>query len=193
MNYKGKLSPTKLASFTNELEKGLFDKKGTDGDGPEASGLAITHKILNSYEGKKLARFGNNFRGERKIDFTPLEEVSIPYKSKGGEVNFVLERGKVYDGNMAVYYRGVDDSVDSKGKYNLKLSNNSFELILKEKSDKPNVYICDVIKLYKTKVKNDNNETEIKILKTEPQKDVLIRLINSVGYKSEENQETQKN
>jgi len=193
LNYKGKLSPTALASFTNELEKGLFGKKGTEGDGPEASGLALTHKILNSYEGKKLARFGNNFREERKIEFTPLEEVSIPYKAKGGEVNFVLEKGKVYDGDMAVYYRGVDDSKGSIGKYNLKLSNNSFELILKEKSDKPNVYICDVVKLYKAKVKNDNDEIEIKTLKTEPQKDVLIRLINSVGYKSEENQENQKN
>ena len=190
LNFKGKLSPSQLSSFANEWEIAFAGKSSQKNDGPDSSGTLKVKEILNSYEKNKLERFGNNFREKSKINFTPLDNVSIPYKSKGGDVNFVLVKGDIYDEEMAVYYRGIDDSEisKSKGQYNVKLSNNSFEIILKEKADKPNVYICDVVKLYKVKVKNNQDVEEIQTRRTPPQENVYIRLINSAGYKSEENQ-----
>ena len=190
LNFKGKLSPSQLASFANEWEIAFAGKSSQKNNGPDSSGTLKVKEILNSYEKTKLERFGNNFREKSKINFTPLDNVSIPYKSKGGDVDFVLVKGDIYDEEMAVYYRGIDDSEISKykGQYNVKLSNNSFEIILKEKADKPNVYICDVVKLYKVKVKNNQDVEEIQTRRTPPQENVYIRLINSSGYKSEENQ-----
>jgi len=187
LNYKGKLAPSVWASFANEFKK---DSKSSN-KGPKSSGLIKVKGILDSYESKKLERFGSNFKKRAKIRFIPLENISIPYKSKGGDVDFILEKGKIYEQENAVYYKGADDSELSKNEFNLKLANNSFEIILKEKSDTPNVYICDVVKLYKVKVKNEQDEEVIQTKKTPPQKDVYIRLINSDGYESDENQKKQ--
>ena len=112
-----------------------------------------------------------------------MDEVLIPYPTKDGGANFTLKQDKVYGGTMSVYYKGIDDSDLSSEGFNLKLANKSFEIILKEKTDTPNVYICDVVKLYPV----ENEDGEVEIEKTEPQEDVNIRLINSDGYKSDEN------
>ena len=184
LNYKGKLSPSAWASFANEFKQG---SKSSKNDGTKSSGLIKLNNILDTYEKSKLSRFGDNFKKRAKIRFVPLEEVSIPYPAKGGEVNFTLRRDKVYGNEMAVYYKGIDDSDLSEKEFNLKLANNSFEIILKEKTDTPNVYLCDVIKLYQVKEENEKGEEVVKTEKTAPQKDVNIRFINSDGYDSDEN------
>ena len=185
LNYKGKLKPSAWASFANEFKKG--SKSSSKDDGPKSSGFIKLNNILDTYEKGKLSRFGDNFKKRAKIRFVPLEEVSIPYPAKGGEVTFTLRSDKVYGNEMAVYYKGIDDSDLSEKEFNLKLANNSFELILKEKTDTPNVYICDVIKLYQVKEENEKGEEVVKTEKTAPQKDVNIRFINSDGYDSDEN------
>jgi hypothetical protein len=185
LNYKGKLKPSVLASFANEFKKG--SKSSSKDDGPKSSGFIKLNNILDTYEKGKLSRFGDNFKKRAKIRFVPLEEVSIPYPAKGGEVTFTLRRDKVYGNEMAVYYKGIDDSDLSSQEFNLKLANKSFELIIKEKTDTPNVYLCDVVKLYQVKEENEKGEEVIKTEKTEPQKDVTIRFLNSDGYESDEN------
>ena len=185
LNYKGKLSPSKWASFANELK----DEKDPNNDGPKSSGLIKIKNIIHGYEDKKISeKFGDNFKKKSKIAFTPLEKVDIPYAAKGGEINFVLNPGEIYKDEMAVYYKGIDDTVISKGNFNLKLANNKFEIIIKNKTKTPNVYICDVVKLYKVKVKNEEDKNEIITRRTTPQKDVQIRFLNSEGYEAEETQ-----
>ena len=63
----------------------------------------------------------------------------------------------------------------------------NFEIVVKEKTDDPDVFICDVIKLY-TEPSPENPRKTI-TAESEPVKDVEIKFLQSVGYVSEENQE----
>ena len=72
---------------------------------------------------------------------------------------------------------------DGNFEYNLRLVNKKidFEIIVKEKTNEPNVFICDVRKVYKEKTKQKKWVTK----RSEPEKDVKIKFLDSSGYKSE--------
>lgn len=181
LNFSGKMTPTARASFWNEFKK----EKGHD-----SAGWIKVKGLLNTYGEKKATeRLGNNFLKNGKIFFEVLDEVNIDYEENGQNKRFTLDRNNVYRDENSVFYKGFDDSNLEQSQYDLRLENRgNFEIMVKDKTETPNVYICDVIKLIRVKRPKQKTITE----RSEPQKDVEIRFINSDGYKSETTQKTDK-
>jgi hypothetical protein len=194
LNFKGKVSPSVFASIFNEFSK---DSKSSDNKGPKSSGVIKAKEILNrtmdNYERKRLTRFGDKFKKSGKIDYYVLEKVRIPYNTEKGIVNFTLSPGILYDGKDSVRYIGIDDTKESKYESNIKLINNNIEIILKEKTEKPDTYICDIVKLYTETIKDEKGDNKTVIKRTPPAKDIEIKLKNSTGYTSDANLYANKN
>ena len=100
------------------------------------------------------------------------------------------------------YCYSIDDSsdddcqfLDNAFKYesNIKLINNNIEIILKEKTEKPDTYICDIVKLYTETIKDEKGDNKTVIKRTPPAKDIEIKLKNSTGYTSDANLYANKN
>lgn len=148
--------------------------------GKEAKGKGIipTLDLIGRYMDKRSSeKLGDNFKKKGSVSFIPLESVEVPFMNKkGGREYFELKKDTKYEGEFAVVVKGFSFSdIDSRDYKVLENSAKGFRLIVKEKSDEPNVFVCDVEKLYSVK-------NEPKIAKEE---DVLIRLLDSNGYKAE--------
>lgn len=148
--------------------------------GKEATGKGIipTLDLIGRYMDKRSSdKLGDNFKKKGSVSFIPLESVSIPFMNKkGGREYFELKRDVKYEGEFAVVVKGFSfNDIESRDYKVLENLTKNFRIIVKEKSEQPNVFICDVEKLYSVK-------NEPKVAKEE---DVLIRLLDSNGYKAE--------
>jgi len=172
-----------LSSFANEFSDG----KEIEND----KGWIVLKKFLDDYLTKKVSdKFGASFKKNGAIHFQPLDNVQIPYTDKKGvKKYFVLEANKIYRDEMAVKFKNYDDEDLSSSDYNLVLSNkNNFEIEVVEKTEKPNIYLCNVVKLYKNKSEeNGEKVTE----RTEPV-EVNIRFLDSLGYTSQKQQKQEQ-
>lgn len=148
--------------------------------GKEATGKGIipTLDLIGRYMDKKLTdKLGDGFKKKGSVSFIPLEAVSIPYTNKkGGRVYFELKKDIKYEGEFAVIVKGFSyEDIENRDYQVLENSAKGFRIIVKEKTETPNVFICDVEKLYS--VKNEPKRAR--------EEDVQIRLMDSNGYKSD--------
>jgi hypothetical protein len=148
--------------------------------GKEATGKGIipTLDLIARYMDKKLTdKLGDGFKKKGSVSFIPLESVSIPYTNKkGGREYFELKKDIKYEGEFAVIVKGFSyEDVENRDYQVLENLSKGFRIIVKEKTETPNVFICDVEKLYS--VKNEPKRAK--------EEDVQIRLMDSNGYKSD--------
>ena len=82
-----------------------------------------------------------------------------------------------------------DDGEEDNFQYNLRLYNKKykFEIIVTDTTDEPNVYLCDVKKLFYADVDEETPKYTVK--RSEPVKDVKIKFLESPGYKSKKAEE----
>jgi len=169
-------NPSKWQSFFGELT----------GKKQKGTGFAAIQDILRTYSDKKLGdKFGDSFLRKGEIWYELLEKVEIPYENDGRREYFTFNRGEVYKDNESVRRMGMDSGSNfNSGDYNLKLYNKQFkfEIIVTDITDTPNVFLCDIVKLYYTDKTEDN---PIGVLqRSEPIEDINIRFLDSPGYKS---------
>lgn len=161
----------------------------------KATGFILVKNLLDSYSQKKISeKLGAGWKSSGVVIFEPLEDIDLPYKDvKGNELVYTLEANRVYgkrfqeEGVIRKKY-----NLSNYGDYDLTLQNEKFnyEIIVKEQSDNPDVFICDVIKFY-TVPSPENPKKRIKV-ESEPVEDVKIKFLQSLGYVSEENQENKE-
>lgn len=169
--------PTKWQSFWAALK----------GEKPKTTGFEAIQDILSTYTNRKVSeKLGQSFLKNGSISFEPVDNISILYTESGKNEYFDLNRGTIYRDEYSVRRVGVDgesgDDTEGEFQYNLRLVNKKidFEIIVKDNTNEPNVFICDVRKLYKEKSKN-----KWVTKRSQPEKDVKIRFLDSSGYKSE--------
>ena len=162
--------PSFWRSFVGELK----------GEKPKTTGFNLVKNLIDNYmEDSAEKRVGKNFRKERDITLRPLDEVFIRYVKNGENLDYRINKFQVIDD---MRYIGSKPSED--GEYNLHLTNKNIDIFIKEKTDKENVYICDIVKKYTETVTKDDKETEVKKY-SKPAKDIRIEFTNSPGYKDD--------
>ncbi len=168
----------KKPSFWQSFKAELTGKK------PKGTGYLVVKGLIDTYVKDKISKkLGDGFKERGIIYFEPLSLIEIPYDINGNREVFRL-KNEVDENENYVYYKGFDDSDATKSDYDLKLVNkDNFQIMVKEKTKTPNVYICDVIKLYK--VTSEKDPKKIIIKKSKPLEDVKIRFIKSDGYNAE--------
>jgi hypothetical protein len=148
--------------------------------GKEAKGKGIlpTLDLINKYIDKKVSdKLGGDFKKNASVSFMPMETISIPFTNKkGGREYFELKDGVKYEGEFAVVAKRFSyDDIESRDYQILENTAKGFRIIVKEKTDTPNVFLCNVEKLYS--VKNEPKRAK--------EEDVEIRLLDSNGYKAD--------
>lgn len=143
---------------------------------PETTGyVTLAGNIANRYmDDAAEKKLGKNFIKELDIKFRPLENILIRYGDNGDYRLNTNEEVK----NMR--YIG---SKPSEGEYGIFLSNSDIDIIVKEKTKNPNVYVCDVIKKYTETVKGDDGKEKTINKESKPAKDITIEFIDSRGYR----------
>jgi hypothetical protein len=135
-------------------------------------GMIAAFDLIINYKDKEInEKLGANFVNEREVKFTVIDyPVDINYIEKGKNKTMEFKVGGNYNA-IAKKYQMVDDDYDT-----YKLLNNKtdkYNILIKEPTDTPNVFICDIVKEY-------NVNQEIKYKKEE---DIRIKLFDSDGYK----------
>ncbi len=176
--------PSFFQSFWAELN--------SENPNEKATGYVLVKNLLDDYADKKIGeKLGEGWKKTGLVVFAPLETIELPYKdTKGNRQIFTLQSKRVY--GRRFQEEGVirkKNDMGNYGDYEITLLNKkfNFEIVVKEKTDDPDVFICDVIKLY-TEPSPENPRKTI-TAESEPVKDVEIKFLQSVGYVSEENQE----
>ncbi len=162
----------KQPTFWQAFKAQLIGKKAT------GKGIIPTLDIIGKYMDKKITdKLGDGFKKKGSVSFIPLQNVLIPYTNKkGGRVYFELEKDVKYEGEFAVIVKNFSyEDIESRNYQVLENSTKGFRIIVKEKTNTPNIFICDVEKLYSVKNKPKRAKEE----------DIEIRLMDSNGYKSE--------
>jgi hypothetical protein len=173
-------NPSKWQSFIGELT----------GKKQRGTGYTAIQDILRTYADKKLNdKFGDSFLKKGDISFEVLENVDIPYNQNGKNEYFNLNKGSIYKDESSVKRMGMDDGEEDNFQYNLRLYNKKykFEIIVTDTTDEPNVYLCDVKKLFYADVDEETPKYTVK--RSEPVKDVKIKFLESPGYKSKKAEE----
>jgi hypothetical protein len=153
-------------SFWSLLKAELTGKKAM------GKGMIAAFDLIRNYKDKEInEKLGANFVNEREVKFTVIDyPVDINYIEKGKNKTMEFKVGGNYNA-IAKKYQMVDDDYDT-----YKLLNNKtdkYNILIKEPTDTPNVFICDIVKEY-------NVNQEIKYKKEE---DIRIKLFDSDGYK----------
>jgi hypothetical protein len=149
------------------------------GTKPTTTGYVVVKDLVDRYMDDKAAeKLGKNFLRKADIVFRPLEKIVIRYTENGKNQAFVLN---VNDEIEDVRYIRSQPSEGSN--YNILLRNKDIDILVKEKSDRQNVYVCDVIKKYKETV-NGKEVTKY----SEPVKNISIEFIDSPGYRVDKEQ-----
>lgn len=159
--------PSFWRSFTAELK----------GEKPKTTGYTVVKNLVDRYmDDSAEKKLGKNFLRDKDIKFRPLENIIIRY---GDNKDYRIARLEEIDN---VRYIGSKPSEEGSN-YNILLSNQDIDVLVKEKTEKQNVYLCDVIRKYKQIVKDDEGK-EKKIKKySKPAKDISIEFIDSLGYR----------
>lgn len=173
--------PTLKAAFYTQptfLQRLKASLSGKDATG---TGIKPTLDLLKKYNTKKMdEKLGNSFKDNKVAIFEVLDDVLISY---GKNKQFRLDRGVQYNAKPRQAELGDDDNKvlreDPSGK-----PRDSFEIIVLDKSNEENTYICKVNKIEKT-------QNQIKRYPA-PSK-IRIKFLKSDGYVPEEKQEPTKN
>lgn len=157
--------PSFWKSFVGELK----------GEKPKTTGYVVVQNLIDRYmDDEAEKKLGKNFIKELDIKFRPLENILIRYGANG---DYRLAT------NQEVTNMRYIGSKPSDGEYGILLSNSDIDIIVKEKTDKQNVYVCDVIKKYTEKVKGDDGKEKTINKESKPEKDITIEFIDSRGYR----------
>jgi hypothetical protein len=127
---------------------------------------------------KTAERLGKNFLRKADIVFRPLEKIVIRYTENSKNQAFVLNANDEIEDMRYIRSQPSDGS-----NYNILLRNKDIDILVKEKSDRQNVYVCDIIKKYKETV-NGKEVTKY----SEPVKNISIEFIDSPGYRVDKEQ-----
>lgn len=161
--------PSFWKSFTAELK----------GEKPKTTGYTVVQNLIDDYisgEGEK--RLGKNFIKEKNIKFRPLDNILIRYVENGENKEYRLNKNQEITNMRYIGGKPTDGS-----KYNLELVNPDIDVIIKEKTQRENTYVCDVIKKYTEKVTDKNGKVKQITKYSEPAKDITIEFIDSLGYR----------
>ena len=160
--------PSFWRSFTAELK----------GEKPKTTGYTYVKNLLNNYmDDEATKKLGKNFLHQGKISFRPLEEVNIRWTENKKNRIMSLNSNNI----MTVNWKRSEPS--ESGEYYTLLQNNEIDILVKEKGDKPNTYICDIFKKYKTTQLDDEGEKVTKIVRSEPAEDITVEFLKSPGYR----------
>ena len=160
--------PSFWRSFTAELK----------GEKPKTTGYTYVKNLLNNYmDDEATKKLGKNFLHQGKISFRPLEEVNIRWTENKKNRIMSLNSNNI----TTVNWKRSEPS--ESGEYYTLLNNNEIDILVKEKGDKPNTYICDIFKKYKTTKLDDEGEKVTKIVRSEPAEDITVEFLKSPGYR----------
>lgn len=126
----------KQPSFFNLFKAEMTGKRAT------GTGIITAINIVNNYMDKKeTEKLGATFTQDKKVIFSPLREVSIAYQNKNAQSDkFVMVPTESYTAN--VKNKQLDD-VDRV----LENLSDGFKVLVKEKTDQTDTFLCQVIKL----------------------------------------------
>lgn len=154
----------KQPSLWNLFVAELTGKKAT------GKGIVPTLNLVGQYKRKKIdAKLGSEFKTNKTVQFMVLDKpVQIVYLDKSStSKTFQLDAGKPYEIKVRDYKIGDEYKVLYSGL-------DSYKILVKEKTEDANIFVCDVVKLVKL-----SNETKQYI-----KKDVKIKFLPSEGYRS---------
>lgn len=133
------------------------------------SGIVPTLDLVGKYKTKKIEeRLGSEFKSNKIVTFNVLDKpVQIVYLDKNAtSKKFQLDVGKPYEIKVRDYKIGDEFKVLYSGV-------DSYKILVKEKTDEPNIFLCEVVKMVRLP-----NE-----IKQYSKKDVRIKFLPSEGYK----------
>lgn len=134
------------------------------------TGIVPTLDLVGKYKSKKIeTKLGSEFKANKTVQFIVLDKpIQIVYLDKASSSKtFQLDAGKPYEIKVRDYKIGDEYKVLYSGV-------DSYKILVKAKTDEPNVFLCDIIKLVKI-----GNE-----IKQYPRKDVKIKFLPSEGYRA---------
>lgn len=148
-------------------------KAELNGDKALGKGIITAAKMVRDYKDKTIdEKLGAKFITNQKVLYRLLDyPVDIIYPDKKG-IPTTFERKVGVD-----YYSTVKSYSFDEKNLDYKVLENSEEkskLLIKEPTDKPNIFLCDIIKEY---IINDE-------VKTKKENDIRIKLFDSNGYKA---------
>lgn len=170
--------PSFWRSFTAELK----------GEKPKTTGYTYVQNLLNNYmDDASSKKLGKNFLHQGEISFRPLEEVTLKWTENKKNRIMSLNSNDI----KTVNWKRSEPS-EGGGEYYTLLHSKDFDVLVKEKGERPNTYICDIFKKYKKTKVDDEGEESTKIVRSEPAEDILVEFLKSPGYRTDKQEDKNK-
>lgn len=174
----------KIIASDKDLQKAFYSqpsfwtllKAELNGKKALGKGMIMAGRLVRDYKNKTIdEKLGAKFTTNQKVLYRLLDyPVDIQYiDKKGVPVTFERKVGVDYYSTVKSYNFDAENT-DYKV---LENSEEKSKILIKEPTDEPNIFICDIIKEY---VINDE-------VKTKKEEDIRIKLFDSNGYKAIKN------
>lgn len=172
----------RIISGDKNLQKAFYSqptfwellKAEIKGEKAMGSGIITAAKLINQYKDKNInEKLGAKFVNNQKVLYRLLDyPIDIRYTDKKGvPLNFERKVGIDYYSTVKSYM--FNDSEGDEYKV-LENSEEKSKILVKDKTDEQNVFICDIVKEY---IVNDE-------VKTNKEEDIRIKFYDSNGYKA---------
>jgi hypothetical protein len=170
--------PTFWRSFVAELK----------GEKPKTTGYTYVQNLLRNYmDDSTKKKLGKNFLKQGKISFRPLEDIKLRWVEKG------KNKLEEFDVNDFISVNWKRSEPMGGAEYGTLLRNNTIDVLVKQKSDKPNTYICDIYRRFPVTTVDAEGDKTTKIKRSEPAEDITVEFlkspVNSPGYSADKDVE----
>lgn len=169
--------PTFWQAFVAELK----------GKKPSATGIIPVLDIVGNYTSRKVnEKIGEGFQFKGEVMYRPLTPVQLNYKAKQGNIeSYSIGTDKTYKIDIRRFEISQVGKVLMTGFDNP--DNYKLRILVKDKTEKPNVKICDV-EIVQEKA---NDKFIVKSIGDEG-KNVKIEFLKSEGYTTQKEEEPKK-